>query len=629
MAVGLGIMLSFSIQNERQNHQLDHCGGAFEFGRGPQRELPRFVIDDRFVSRDQLWVEELPGGRLRVRNVSAHKPIMLAGGAEIPATEMRELTLPVRLTVGTTLIAIALKSEAAPARPPPSPPTARTLPSAEPTLSAPEALPNESLADEGYLSIQPVRRKDQPRLIPALGASSGALSAGTLSQWMEAVLALQRSDAAPAEFYAQAARSMIDMIGLDVGLVLLHGAGGWQVVARAARAEDDGRQSPAGREYSQTVLSQVLAEKQTFYQDLSLMNSQESLRSVDAVVVSPVFGLEDEVIGALYGLRRDGRPALVCKIQPLEAQLVQLLAAFVGANLARTTATRLRAQFEQFFPAALVRELARDPSLLEGRGQDVTILMSDLRGFSTISEHLGPRDTCRLVRDVMERLSERIAEHAGVIVSYQGDGLLAMWNAPFHQQNHATLACRAALAMLDEVPVLNDVWQPITGVPIQIGIGINSGNAQVGNTGSSRRFMYGPLGNTVNLVSRVEGVTKYLNLPVLITGFTQAQVGNAFATRRLGLARVAGIQSAFDLYELHGVTACPEWLAFRDQYEQALTMYETRQWLRTCQILLPLVEEAGPMGRYDQPTLKLVKRSFSCLESPPETFDPVMDFFGK
>ncbi len=619
-------MLSFSIQNERQNHQLDHCGGAFEFGRGPQRELPRFIIDDRFVSRDHLWVEELSGGRLRVRNVSARKPVLLADGAEIPATEMRELTLPTRLTVGTTLIAIALKPEAAPTRPPPSPAAARTV---APAAPPPEASPDESFADEGYLSIQPVRRQDQPRRVSGLGEASGALSAATLSQWMESVLALQRSDAAPAEFYAQAAQSMIDMIGLDVGLVLLHFDRGWQVVARAARAEDDGRPSITGREYSQTVLRQVLAEKQTFYQDLSLMNAQESLQAVDAVVVSPVFGLEDEVIGALYGLRRRGRQMLVCKIQPLEAQLVQLLAAFVGANLARTTATRLRTRYEQFFPAALVRELARDPSLLEGRGQDVTILMSDLRGFSTISEHLGPQDTCRLVRDVMERLSERVAEYAGVIVSYQGDGLLAMWNAPFHQQEHATLACRAALAMLDEVPALNDAWQPITGMPIQIGIGINSGTVQVGNTGSSRRFMYGPLGNTVNLVSRVEGVTKYLNLPVLITGFTRAQVGNTFATRRLGQARVAGIQSAFDLYELHGVTARPEWLAFRDQYEQALTLYESRQWLRTCQILLPLMEEGGQVGRYDQPTLKLVKRSFGCLESPPEPFDPVMEFFDK
>ena len=126
----------------------------------------------------------------------------------------------------------------------------------------------------------------------------------TLTRWMETVLALQRSDAGPTEFYAQAAQALVDMIGLDVGLVLLHGDKGWQVAARAAREDGDDRPAGGGREFSQTVLRQVLAEKQTFYQDLALMKSQESLKSVDAVVVSPIFGLQDEVVGALYGLRR-------------------------------------------------------------------------------------------------------------------------------------------------------------------------------------------------------------------------------------------------------------------------------------------------------------------------------------
>src|SRR5438105_11642165 len=88
-----------------------------------------------------------------------------------------------------------------------------------------------------------------------------------------------------------------------------------------------------------------------------------------------------------------------CKIRTIEAQMVQLLAAAVGANLARTMATHTRTQFEQFFSSELVRELARDPKMLEGRNREVTILVSDLRGFSTLSEKLGPQDTCRLIRD--------------------------------------------------------------------------------------------------------------------------------------------------------------------------------------------------------------------------------------
>jgi adenylate cyclase len=611
-------MLSFAIQNGAQHQLLDHDGGAFEFGRGPRRDLPRFVINDRFVSRDQLKVEELPGGRLRVSNLSASRPVLLGDGAEIAAAEVREVSLPARFRVGTTLIVVTPRAEAPAA---PSPPPTEALPPAAPA----ESPPDESLAEEGYLSMRPVRHNDRPP--PAAGAG-GELSAADLSQWLEAVLALQRSDAPPAEFYAQAARAMIDLVGLDVGLVLLYARGAWQVAARAA-PDDDGQQVGAGREFSQTVLRQVLAQKQTFYQDLSKLSAHESLASVDAVVVSPLFGLEDEVVGALYGLRRDARQEMVGKITPQEAHLVQLLAAVVGANLARTAATRIRTQFEQFFPAPVVHALARDPHLLDGRDHDVTVLVCDMRRFSTISEKLSPADTCRMVRDVMERLSDCVTRHEGVIVSYQGDGFLAMWNAPFHQQHHATLACRAALAIVGEVPALNAAWQPLTGVPIQIGVGVNSGNAQVGNTGSSRRFMYGPLGNTVNLAARVEGVTKHLSLPVLITDFTRIQVGGAFATRRLGLVRVAGIQSAFDLYELRGEPASPEWLAFRDRYEQALGMYENRHWLTTCQACLRLLEEMGDLARYDRPTLRLVSRAFGCLESPPDPFDPAIDFMTK
>ena len=630
-------MLCFSIKNDRQNKQFDHPAGPIEFGRGPQGELPRFVLDDGFVSRDHLRVEEISGGRARVRNLSTKHPIELSDGAQIPASDSLELILPIQLTLGETVVGIAFGRVATPVRPLPSeaipsrsmldetavPPP---LPSEPPAPEAPP-LSREAIEADGYQSLQPVHGRDKMEAMPSLGTMGGTPPPEVLTQWMETVLALQRSDASPPEFYAQTARAMVSMIGLDVGLVLLHGEKGWHVVARSAREEDDSRRI-TGREFSQTLLRHVLAEKQTFYQDLGQMKAQESLKSVDAVVVSPIFGLNEEVVGALYGTRR-ARPRMpVCKIKPLEAQLVQLLAAAVGANLARTTATRTRTRFEQFFSPELVRELERDPGLLEGRAFDVTILMSDLRSFSSLSERLGPQETCRLVRDVMERLSERIVEHGGVIVSYLGDGILAMWNAPARQPDHAVRACRAALAMLEELPALNAVWEPIVGHPLSVGIGVNSGPAQVGNTGSSRKFMYGPLGNTVNLASRVEGATKYLKVPVLITGSTRAQIGDTFVTRRLCQVRVVGIQGAVDLHQLHGESASPGWLSYRDSYEAALELYESKQWLKTCQTLLPLLEQHRG-GDYDHATLKLMKRSWSCLEDPPDPFDPVMELSSK
>src|SRR5207249_10338494 len=140
----------------------------------------------------------------------------------------------------------------------------------------------------------------------------------------------------------------------------------------------------------------------------------------------------------------------------------------------------------------------------------------------------------------------------------------AMWNAPAAQEDHAARACRAALAMIEELPGLNSRWQSVVGQPLALGIGINTGAAQVGNTGSSRKFMYGPLGNTVNVASRVEGATKQLGIAVLVTDSTRALLGDAFALRRLGRVRVVGIAGAVELYELSGATATPEWVTCRD-----------------------------------------------------------------
>jgi len=270
------------------------------------------------------------------------------------------------------------------------------------------------------------------------------------------------------------------------------------------------------------------------------------------VVASPFFGLQEELAGVLYGTRtwRGGGG-----IRPLEAQLVQLLAGALGANLARTTAMRTRTQFEQFFSPELVRELERDPSLLEGRQQDVTVLFSDVRGFTALAERLGPEVTCRIVRDIIARLSAQIAGHGGTIVNYLGDGILAMWNAPMQQADHVSRACRASLAMLAQLPDLNGRWQSTAGHALTIGIGLNSGPALVGNTGSDRRLQYGPFGLTVNLASRIESATKTIGVPLLISPSVYEKIQGRFQTRPVGAVSLAGVSGEVPLYELCGEVA--------------------------------------------------------------------------
>jgi adenylate cyclase len=505
-------MLTIHVANDRQDQQLEHAAGALEFGRGPQREVPRFVIEDGYVSRDHLQVEEQPPGRLRVTNLSQRQLVELPDGTRLAHGCSHVLDLPVRLTVGNTAIDLEAGQEA---------------------------------LDMG--SFKTLFRP-APRDAQGLHSLGAAPTAEQLALWLETVLHLQRATAGSREFYNQTARALVELVGLDLGMVLLQNQGRWEVAGHYTASDR------VTSRYSRTLLGHIVKERRTFYQDLEHVKLEaESLRNTSSLVASPIFGVNDEVAGVLYGARLL-RAVNGSGIQPLEAQLVQLLAAAVGANLVRTVAIRTRVQFEQFFSAPLVRELERDPGLLEGRHQEVTVLCSDLRGFTRLSERLRPDVICRLMRDVMERLSEQIMAHDGVIVDYAGDGILAMWNAPVAQADHVVRACRAALAMHGEMPALNGRWQAVVGEPLALGVGVNTGPALVGNTGSSRKLKYGALGLTVNLASRVQDATKKTGSGVLISAAVRDRLPSIFSTHSVGPMQLAGISGDVVLYELCGQT---------------------------------------------------------------------------
>jgi adenylate cyclase len=561
--------------------------GPIEFGRVHRRgTVPRFVIEDSFVSRDHLWVEELPDRRVQLVNLSSRNPVRVSEEVVIPVQSSEQLDLPVRLTVGETVIEIRPGS-------------------------------TDSAHKESIQTIaQPARPNE--RTLRSLRDLGTAPDAESITHWLETVVALQRPAVGLSDYFDSTVRAMVDLMGFDLALVLLRRDAAWEEAARHAN------QKAQGLSFSHSLLKYVATEQRTFYEDIGNAVT-DSLRNINAAVVSPIFGVRDEVMGALYGVRILDGERKGNKVQPLEAQVVQLMAAAIGANLARVAATRTRVQFEQFFSPELVQELERDPDLLEGRDQEVTILVSDLRAFSGLAERLGPHSTCRLIRSMMERFSEQIIKHGGVIVDYAGDGILAMWNAPVKQEDHAVRAAQAALAMLDELPALEAQWQQLVGGPLRIGIGLNTGMAQVGNTGSSRKFKYGPHGHTVNLASRVQDATKQLGLSLVVTGSTREGLSDSFTTRRLCQARIPGMQKSVTLYELKGEPVSTEWLRRRDTYEIALALYESGQWCKACQTLLPLLELDEPGRGYDHLTLKIMRRAWECLESSPDLFDPVLD----
>ena len=589
-------MLRIRVWNKQEHQEIEHPSGPIEFGRGgPRNNIPRIVIPDLYVSKDHIQVLELDGGRVRVENLSQRNSIRLSDNSIIPTGASRELEPPIHLSVGETSLEIDR----------PTPDSAEKLLEtiASPFIRRAHQAPEQSLMELG--------RTPSPE---------------TLAHWFETVIAVQRAAAGSTEFYQQTARAVVILVGLDRGLVVLRRDGRWMVQARYP--DDD---NYPGREFSRTILDRVERERRTFYQSsASIPNSSESLQGVEAVAASPIFDFQDQVVGAVYGSRNRITSHSGIGIGLLEAQVMQLLASVVGVGLARQEQERRAAhrlvQLEQFFPGDLAREMEQNPHVLDGQEREITVLFSDIRGFSRLSEKLGPSDTCRLVSDVMERLTARVQEAGGVVVHYAGDGLMALWNAPKDLPDHAARACRAALAMLADLPALDAQWQERLGGPVRLGIGLNTGLALTGNTGSKKKFHYGALGHTVNLASRVEGATKYLGIPLLITGSTRAQIDGGFATRRLCRVRLEGIGDATELYELHDENAPEDWLNWRAEYEKGLAQYEGGQLVEACGTLHSLL-----LGRtkHDLPTVTLLARAAQALKEPPEHFDPVIELEHK
>ena len=238
----------------------------------------------------------------------------------------------------------------------------------------------------------------------------------------------------------------------------------------------------------------------------------------------------------------------------------------------------MRVQFEGFFSKPLAQALELDRTLLDARKRELTMLFLDLRGFSKIAERVEAGETYQFLSDCLNRFTETVMNHEGVVIDYYGDGFAAMWNAPLDQPNHAELAVRSALNMLAIVPQLNDEYSQRLGSRVNVGIGVHTGVAQVGNSGSTFRLKYGPRGHAVNLTSRVESATKVVGVPCLVTRATREHLPVETQVRRICRARLPGMNEPVDLFELGGRDPSDAWLKLRRDYELALGHHERAEY---------------------------------------------------
>lgn len=259
----------------------------------------------------------------------------------------------------------------------------------------------------------------------------------------------------------------------------------------------------------------------------------------------------------------------------------------------------------------------KDPERLKlgGDTRTMTVLFSDLRGFTTLSHVLEPQALVALLNEYMTAMTEIVFRHDGVLDKYIGDAIMAFWNAPMDQPDHARRACLTALDMIARLRELNADWERRGLRTLDLGIGINTGPMVVGNMGSRDRLAYTVMGDTVNVASRLEGLSKEYGTRLVIGEAVKAEAGEALLYRFLDVVAVKGRQEPLVVYEVLGPAGAlePTRAAFVAAYERGIALYRSRRWAEAAD----LFETIHADRPEDGPSWLYLRRSRALLAAPP------------
>lgn len=246
------------------------------------------------------------------------------------------------------------------------------------------------------------------------------------------------------------------------------------------------------------------------------------------------------------------RGRLWIEFVPISVALVIPYGATVLRNFVHEE--RVRREMARFFSPEIARQIAHDRSglVIASKRRPITVLFSDIRNFTTISEALPPEEVVELLREYFNTMVPIVLKHGGTLDKYVGDAIMGLFGAPLAQEDHVTRAVRAALEMVQQIPVLSPKWEARCGRPLQIGVGVNSGEAVVGVMGADSRREYSAIGDTVNLASRLEDVTKDFKTPIVVSHATALALGDRFQVRELSEIKVRGRQEAVRVYTVEG-----------------------------------------------------------------------------
>ncbi len=278
---------------------------------------------------------------------------------------------------------------------------------------------------------------------------------------------------------------------------------------------------------------------------------------------------------------------------------------------------KIRGMFSRMVSDKVLEYLEQNPGSfsLQGHRADVSVLFSDVGGFTSISEQLPPERLTKLLNKYFTAVTDCIMSNGGYLDKYVGDGVMAVWGAPFPDEGHAMKACRAALEQVRLLKEINPSLKEEFGMELSMRIGVNSGQAIAGNMGSYRKFQYTVMGDTVNLAARLEPANKDFNTSIIIGQETYRHVEKSLAGRLLARIIVKGKTEAVSIYELLGEKSEVAerdggWL---DLYDKAVRSFHERKWDESSEMLDGVLE----LKPNDGPAVFLKKQVEAMKNNPP------------
>jgi adenylate cyclase len=303
-------------------------------------------------------------------------------------------------------------------------------------------------------------------------------------------------------------------------------------------------------------------------------------------------------------------------------------AATLAANYAAITSFRMifeerekrkiRKTFSQYLSPGVIKLIEKDPRKYirpGGEMKELTVMFSDIRGFTTISEGLSPDELVQLLNEYLGEMTDIVFASNGTLDKYIGDAIMAFWGSPYPQDDHAFRGCSCALRMIQRLDALNAKWKSEGRKPISIGIGLNAGPVNVGNMGSAKRLSWTVMGDNVNLASRLEGINKEYHTQIVINETTYRQVANQFVCRDLDKIRVKGKNLPVNIYELLGVAAdLSRFEPLLKEFDHAMAAYRAQDW-KAAETRFGELLGAYPN---DGPSQVFLERSVGFLKHAPE-----------